>query len=635
MIVSQYGYVGRLKRTRIFLTTDSKNGVNDMLKYLPQYENKFRDELNIPLMEKSADEPLVEYIKDAWRSLEVAPAIKILKFEYTEDESKIDINRYIFKREKRKKKKDRVNYKFVQDSRCGSLTTWIQITLPVKNPKTGEITIEQKVFKKSILIPLKDERGYYYIKGKKYYLIFQLVEKSTYTGNQTVTLKSLMPIAIRRNSYDVEGMDVRTETVINMLNNDEGFAKKTDIVKEDVESVQYTLPVYSIFMFRKEMPVILFYLANGVEWALDYLGVSRIISFESNMDDRRDGEVWFSISAKSFLRVKDRELFLKYPYIQSIVGGILSVVSNRFTPAQIGDKSIWIKKLGNGNNYAKGLDMLTFFNRLLDKTTQRILLLDEYHKQDIYALIRWMMMNFNELRLKDNMNLYNKRIRCNEYISSLLTMEFSKRLNRVIAMGNKATVDNYKEIFKFPGEILLQKMHVSGVLRFDESINDMNFFSKFKVTSKGPHSLGNHDSNRISIRARGLHPSFLENFDILVCGSSDPGSSALLSPWGRIKGFYFDSNPEEDHFLYEFKQDLEDKEWEKVEENDNKYHLKINSSSKERYFEVLGKMQSMTNDVQAFGTSLEDPTMILESAEDVDEKKDGDSESENTTNEKD
>ena len=44
MIVSQYGYVGRLKRTRIFLTTDSKNGVNDMLKYLPQYENKCRDE---------------------------------------------------------------------------------------------------------------------------------------------------------------------------------------------------------------------------------------------------------------------------------------------------------------------------------------------------------------------------------------------------------------------------------------------------------------------------------------------------------------------------------------------------------------------------------------------------------------
>ena len=45
--------------------------------------------------------------------------------------------------------------------------------------------------KKSMLIPLQDEEGYFYIKGKKYYLIYQLVEKSTYTSNSSVTLKSL------------------------------------------------------------------------------------------------------------------------------------------------------------------------------------------------------------------------------------------------------------------------------------------------------------------------------------------------------------------------------------------------------------------------------------------------------------
>ena len=42
-----------------------------------------------------------------------------------------------------------------------------------------------------MLIPLQDEEGYFYIKGKKYYLIYQLVEKSTYTSNSSVTLKSL------------------------------------------------------------------------------------------------------------------------------------------------------------------------------------------------------------------------------------------------------------------------------------------------------------------------------------------------------------------------------------------------------------------------------------------------------------
>ena len=155
------------------------------------------------------------------------------------------------------------------------------------------------------------------------------------------------------------------------------------------------------------------------------------------------------------------------------------------------------------------------------ETTKKILLIDDVHKRDIYSLVRWMMMNFNDLRLKDNMNLYNKRLRCNEYISSLLTLEFSKRLNRVIAMGSKATIDNYKEIFKFPGEILIQQMHASGILRFDDNINDMTFFSKFKITMKGPHSIGNHDSNRISLKQRSIHPSFLGNIDILVCGNSD------------------------------------------------------------------------------------------------------------------
>lgn len=583
-------------------------------------------------MNKEADDPLVEYIKDAWRSLEVAPPIKIIKFEYTEEESKIDINRYIFKREKKKKKKDKVDYKFVQDSRYGSLTTWVQITLPVKNPTTNKVEIHRKLIKKSMLIPLRDDFGFYYIKGKKYYLIYQLVEKSTYTGNQTVTLKSLMPIALRRDTFEAEGMEMKDfESILTdtMTTDEDGFTKRVEVVVDDVDTNKYILPVYNVFMFRKEMPALLFYLANGVDWALNFLGVSEIISFEDDMNNRQKDEIWFQISSKCFLRVKDKELFNKYQYIQSVVGGILTIVSNRFTPSMIKDTSIWIKRLGN-NKYSKGIDMLTFFNRLLDETTKKILLLDDYHKKDIYSLIRWMMMNFNDLRMKDNMNLYNKRIRCNEYISALLTIEFSKRLNRVISMGNKVTIDNYKEIFKFPGEILMQKLHISGVLRFDESINDMNFFSKFKITTKGPHSVGAKDSNRISIKARGIHPSYLENFDILVCGSSDPGSAALLSPWSRINGFYFDSTPEKDNFMYEFRNDLNDKDW-KQKDDDGYDVIKINSDTKEKYFEVLNRLSEINSEITAYYPD-DDSLLVIEDTEDIDvstEKDEGDSTNKN------
>ena len=93
-----------------------------------------------------------------------------------------------------------------------------------------------------------------------------------------------------------------------------------------------------------------------------------------------------------------------------------------------------------------------------------------------------MCTEYNTLRMKDNCNLENKRLRCNEYIAALLTKEFSKRLNRIISLGDKVTIDNIRELFKFAGDILIQKMHTSGILRFDDSVNDLNFFSKFKFT---------------------------------------------------------------------------------------------------------------------------------------------------------
>ena len=40
----------------------------------------------------------------------------------------------------------------------------------------------------------------------------------------------------------------------------------------------------------------------------------------------------------------------------------------------------------------------------------------------------------------------NKRIRCNEYIASLLSKEFSKRLNRIISMGDRATIESMREL---------------------------------------------------------------------------------------------------------------------------------------------------------------------------------------------
>jgi hypothetical protein len=441
-----------------------------MKKYINDYVSDFEKELNVPLMEKSADRPLVEYVMDAWKSLEIVKNIKILKFEYNDKESEIDINKFIFKREKKKKKKERCDYKFVNDDRYGCLTVHIQITVEEKDQRSGETKVHQKLIKKKMLIPLQDENGYYFIKGKPYYIIYQLVDKSTYTSSSSVTLKSLMPVAVKRTSIHAENLT-------------KGITEK-----QDVNGTEFLLPVYNVFVFKKEIPIILFYAANGLDWAMSYLGVDEIIHFVENLDNMDDEKnLYFQISSKCFIEV-NKELFLKYTYVQGIVGMFLHVSTNRFTIEEMYNRETWIKKLSNNNTVEKGQDILVFFNRLLDETTRKILMLNDYNKIDIYAILRWMMQNFNELRMKDNLSLDNKRLRCNEYVASLLTQEFSKRLNRVITLGSKATLIDFLDLFKFSGELLIQKMHSSGILRFDDTINDLDFFSKFKYTTKGPHS---------------------------------------------------------------------------------------------------------------------------------------------------
>ena len=415
-------------------------------------------------MNKEADLPLVEYVKDAWRSLEIVKNIKILKFEYNDMESDININKHIFKREKKKKKKDRFDFKFINDDRYGCLTVYIQITIEEVDPKTGEKTIRQKLLKKQMLIPLQDDEGYYYIKGKKYYIIYQLCDKSTYTSSSSVTLKSLMPIAVKRTSISAENF------------------VRSSAHAEDVRGMSYLLPVYNVFVFKKEIPIILFYAANGMQWGLSYLGLDEVIHFVPDVENADyEKNLYFAISSKCYIEV-NKELFLLHPYVQSIVGSLLHVSTNRMSVEDMYSRENWIKRLSNNNTVEKGNDILVFVNRLMDETTKKILKLNTHNKDDVYAVLRWIMQNFNNLRLKDNLSLDNKRLRCNEYIASLLTIEFSKRLNKIITLGAKATMTDFMDMFKIPGNLLIQKMHSSGILRFDDTINDMDFFSKFKFT---------------------------------------------------------------------------------------------------------------------------------------------------------
>jgi len=122
-----------------------------MKQMLKDYACKYEDQLNTAIMNKEYDDSLVSYIVDAWKSLEVVKQIKFKGYTYTEKESDIDINRHIFKREKNKKRKDKYDIKFVEDSRVGKLTVELEVTMLETDPQTNESKMVVYPLKKSML----------------------------------------------------------------------------------------------------------------------------------------------------------------------------------------------------------------------------------------------------------------------------------------------------------------------------------------------------------------------------------------------------------------------------------------------------------------------------------------------------
>lgn len=564
-----------------------------MLKYLQEYRTKFDEQINLDLLHRTYDKPLLEYIMDSWRSLQIMEAIEITGYDYTEKESEININDYIYKRERGLKQKEKVDYKYIDDSRCGLLTVNIKLRVPSINPKSGKEEIHEQDITKSMLIPLQDDKGRYYLKGQSVYLILQLVEKSTYTaGNNAVILKSLMPFAIKRYIHECH----------------------------DTRGNEYKLPHYTIELFHKDIDVMLIFASRGLDFAVQYAleYPYTVINFVEEEDPDDLTNLYFQISSKLFIRV-NQELFEQYTYVQSVVAGILAISTNRLTIDKINDPQIWLKKLG-GINAQKGESLLSSAKRLLDETTGEILRVDIYHKHDVLSLTRWMCEEFNDLRMKDNMDLTNKRVRCNEILSCLMTQEFSERLNRIMSMGRKATIDNYRELFSFPGDILIQKLQSSGIQRYNDIINDMDMFSRCKYTIKGPNSLGNKNSNSISAKYRGLHHSFIGHIDLTVCGNSDPGTSGVITPFSKMDKLYFDASPEPDDFMFDFKKSVTN-----ILKDKDVHHIEIKFSDKEDYYKAMNMMRDFKDEaISVFSTSKDDDTMIIvEDAIDLDEKKNG------------
>lgn len=546
-----------------------------MYAMLSNYCRTFDEKLNLPLINRQLDEKeLYLYVYETIKSLEVFDAIKILGYDYNEYPNEIKLNDYVRTRTQNGKKvqEDPIEVMYMSESRCGELKIHYELSIDVKQ-EDGSIKMMSKKYTKNILIPIVDDEGYYMLKGKRYILMYQLVDSTTYSTTNSVVLKSIMPITLKR---------------------------KTKII-HDVDRNPFTVPVYYTNIFKNEIGMMLLFFAKmGFKESLMYLSMDKVITLALSIGDDLDKYNYFKISNEAFVKV-NRFAFEESTEVKSVVGMILDIVNNRATVGNMVDINFWLEKLGHQPNIqqpnfkrAKARNLLLSVDRMMDMTTRRVLNISADHKDSMYSALRWMFMNYNDLKSKRIMDITNKRLRDNEYIASLMTRELSNSLYRIMSKVRKPqsrNLNTLEELFSFRGDILINNLYNSGLFKFDDVVNDMDFFNKLKFTIKGPNSQGGNSSGKtIATCQRGIDPSFVGRIDLNVVGNSDPGATGVLTPFIKTHGLNISDKKEPESKQFELLQIIEE-----AVKNEYEYIEHFGIETYEDYYEMINKIYETTS----------------------------------------
>lgn len=449
-----------------------------MLNYIALYPNQYEDVMNPEIILGNQDVPIEDFVIMAMKELEAIDNIKIENIEIIHDQDEVDINRHMINVNYKKKNIDDIpipKFKYISDSRYGEIIFTIRVST----------NLNEKVITKRILYPI-EYNGFYYNNGKRMKAIWQLVDGSTYAQRGKNTLKSRMPIIIYQN--------------------------KKRIVT-DINDKKYLLTAYSYALNGRTKkpgskakvkfinPIMIYSAKMGFTNTIEFFGMQGIITVEKKVKKDEDRYIYFPLNDIYLKVLKDK--FERYEFVRNFITMSYFLASTDFpvTLKNLDDRDYWtcrVGRVGAAKNKTlstfreKGITTMFMIERLLDATTIKNLRLPMYYKHNIYYLIYWMMISFDELRTKSNIDMANKRIRKNEYIvNSSLGKKINENINRLIEKRGKSrlnSMDTLLELFNFGSDIIISGMrNLNDLIKTDDIVNDNDFILDLAYSSKGPN----------------------------------------------------------------------------------------------------------------------------------------------------
>ena len=474
------------------------------------------DRINRDMFERKYDRPLVDYIVDACKNLEVIPGLTLESWELVTDQTKIrsTVNKKIAKDPKIKN--NRMLERLTQPNRTLYDMLYLHFRVKVKGH-------DQLVTRKVRV--LKQVRGGMYIRnGKKVRILNQIVDNSTFVKGDVLNFKTKL-------------YAIKLGTV------------KTKLKFTDGETASCTC--FRLDLLSKVTNPLIYYLAQyGIENTIDMFDLSTVMSVVDNPLDE-EHYMYLRASKDVYLEVHEKA-FYAHPFIASFVATLFDVMKAdpAITFRDVYTKEYWMGRLSeifSKKRYAnKALRILVSYNKIMDIGVKKQLVIRKHHKKDTFTIIRWMMTNYGELLKKDSHDLRYKRVRANEVLAYFFDKHVSKNVYSLLNTDNPP-FEKYIRLLNSINEFTLLKgasgggkNSSTGMFRY-ERYNDFDAIEIARYTLKGPTGL-NGGKRGVSIKYRDIYVSQIGRYDLNVCSSTDPGLTGYLCANVQLeKNGYFDA----------------------------------------------------------------------------------------------
>ena len=501
----------------------------DQAQFMREFNETHREEFNPQLFQRDNEE-MVEAIRAVVESCQRDKyyTLKLLSFEAIYDYEKIyDTLRNYEERNKKKNDKTANSYDFINIRDTDMILVKINwlvrhngIERQEIDGKTLEVVNPEEVLEVLIALPRFVRKYYFRLSGNFYTTIFQIVDGSTYNNStasqskvDTVTMKTMfMPIRVFRSSNNNNMIDLNTGLLV------EPIEYQSIIFNNTVNVIYYILAAY------------------GLYGTFDFLEINCV-----TVDTKPTVSDDYYCFEKSGVYIScPKKIFDEDHVTQSLVATLYDGIQKDLEDINLlFDQRYWLRNLGLAfKNYSvdKGLFVLDSIDGIYDNITKRDLHLPMKDKENVFCLLRWIMREFSNLRIKENVDVRTKRIRIPEYVAAVYANKLNKGIHRISDSGTRVTLKKVIQAVRTDPMFVIKSIStMSNLVSYRDLVNDLDSLTALKYTYKGISGLG-EDGASIQPVYRYVDPSHIGILDLDASSNSDPGMSGMLCPMVKLYG---------------------------------------------------------------------------------------------------